>query len=400
MMPWNALLLATLPVGVEAPDSSSLFAVRVGEARTVSHGTIPHAVILVENGEIVVVGQDLEIERGIPIHDHPDWVVTPGFVNCHTRLGLDGQGHNGSTPQMRVSDELYTPNGVWASLVDHGVTTLGLVPAGNGIPGLACAVRPIGGSAEAVLVDDPAYLKVTLYSNQGSKKMLRDGFVSVDKYLEKEQSEFDKWEKKNGDKDEDERDPYEPPELDEKVAPFLQLRDGDLRALIEISKASDWLHLLDVIGHEEVEWTLRVPLRDDIDLHYVVDQIGERETRVVLTPRLTFMPHTRRERNLAAELDAAGAHVAFTPISDSVPSHDRWLADVGLLVAAGLDADAALRAMTLEPAAALGVEDHVGSIEGGKAANLVFFDGDPFEVGTEIQAVMLDGELVFEEDDQ
>ena len=49
---------------------------------------------------------------------------------------------------------------------------------------------------------------------------------------------------------------------------------------------------------------------------------------------------------------------------------------------------------TLEPAEALGVGDLVGSIDAGKAANLLIFDGDPFEAQTELVAVILDGEVV------
>ena len=63
--------------------------------------------------------------------------------------------------------------------------------------------------------------------------------------------------------------------------------------------------------------------------------------------------------------------------------------------------DAALAAMTLVPAEVLRIDEQVGSIEAGKSANLLFLDGDPFEVGTEIKAVMLEGELTFmDEEDE
>ena len=63
--------------------------------------------------------------------------------------------------------------------------------------------------------------------------------------------------------------------------------------------------------------------------------------------------------------------------------------------------DAALAAMTLVPAEVLRIDEQVGSIEAGKSANLLFLDGDPFEAGTEIKAVMLEGELTFmDEEDE
>ncbi len=55
--------------------------------------------------------------------------------------------------------------------------------------------------------------------------------------------------------------------------------------------------------------------------------------------------------------------------------------------------------MTLEAAALLGVDDQVGSLEAGKAANLLILGGEPFETTTEIDAVMLDGKFVHGEVD-
>jgi hypothetical protein len=411
MIQLHALLLGLLPFAAPTADDEPIelpqyFAVRVGEAHTVSHGTIEHAVILVENGRIVVVGEDLAIERGIPVFDRPDWVAIPGLVNCQSRLGLDGRGRSGFNPQRMASGELYPGQLVYADVLEHGTTTVGLHPAGNGIPGQAVAIRPAGSTPEDMILRDSAYLLIELRSNQGSKKMLSGAFDKVDKYLEKELKAFEKYEKdkekaeKEKDKDKkkemlDKLGEYVPPAPDDDELPFLQLREGELRALIDISKAADWLHLLDAIDDEEFDWDLRVGLRNDIDVYHVIEQIGEAEKRVVVEPRLTLVPNTRRERNLPAEFLRAGAKVAFVPTSpSSIASHESWRFDVGLLVAAGMSADDALRAMTLEPAAVLGVDAKVGSIEAGKHANLVFLDGDPFEPSTRIQAVLLEGELV------
>ena len=75
-----------------------LLAIRVGRAETISQGSIENAVILVEDGKIVTVGEDLPVERGIPVLDRPEWVVTPGLLNCHSRLGMDSRGGNGFEP--------------------------------------------------------------------------------------------------------------------------------------------------------------------------------------------------------------------------------------------------------------------------------------------------------------
>ena len=406
----GVLLAATPPPPVPTGD---LLAIRVGHAETASQGAIEHAVILVENGKIIAVGEDLPIERGIPVLDRPDWVVMPGLVNCYSRVGLDSSGSRGFEPQTLASEELYPRQDIFAEILETGVTTLGLYPAGNGVPGQAVAIRPHGKTVEEMTIADSVYLKIYLESNANSKKTLRDAFAKVDEHAEKVQKEREKWEKelekqkkkkttkKDDEAKKEEEKPadtvpsvFTPPDPDPKVAPFLQLREKKLTALMRIQKASDYDHLIDVIKDEDINWMLRCPLRDDIDLYHVKEKIGERKLIAVLDPRITLQASTRRERNIPAEFARAGARLALIPRSDSVSGHEQWLKDIGELIAKGLDRNAAIAAVTLEPAHVLGLAERLGSIDVGKDANLVFWNGDPFEVGTEVQAVMLEGEFV------
>ncbi|HEU4395372.1 MAG TPA: amidohydrolase family protein, partial [Planctomycetota bacterium] len=65
------------------------------------------------------------------------------------------------------------------------------------------------------------------------------------------------------------------------------------------------------------------------------------------------------------------------------------------MVAAGLPRSEAVKALTLNPAAVLGVEARIGSIEAGKDADLALFSGDPFSVFTRVDATWIDGKRVF-----
>src|SRR5688500_6195406 len=102
-------------------------------------------------------------------------------------------------------------------------------------------------------------------------------------------------------------------------------------------------------------------------------------------------PGTMRLRNLAQELSQAGSKIVFIPRADTLAGHKSWLRNVGEVIAQGLPRETALRAMTLEPAELLGVGDRLGSLDKEKDANMVFLNGDPFEPGTKIMAVMLEG---------
>jgi imidazolonepropionase-like amidohydrolase len=414
----SALLFAALlsPEPVQGP-----VAIRVGRAETVSHGTIEHAVILVEDGQITVVGQDLPVERGIRVVDRPEWVAMPGLVNCQSRIGLDGRSSGGFEPHKRAAGEVWVDADEWEELLEAGVTTLGLVPDGKGTAGQAVAIRPHGETVEAMIVKDPAYLLMELKTDSSSKRTFLEGFQKADDYKEKEGKAREKWEKeqekkkdkkkskKDDDKDKKEEekkeekkeeegdgadDVYTPPEVDPKVQPFLDLRTKTLSALIRIGRASDWLQLLSALGDEEFDWSLRVYLGDDVDVWYVAEAIGARKIRAVVEPDVTLRAHTRRELNIPRQLAEAGSPIAFVPTSDSLRGVESWLTDVALVVASGLDRQTALRALTLEPALVLGLGDRVGSLEAGKAANIVFLDGDPLDPGTEVVSVMLDGRFV------
>jgi hypothetical protein len=446
------LLFALVP----AAAPSDLLAIRVGRAETVSKGVIEHAVILVEGGKIVTIGEDLPVERGIPVLDRPEWTAIPGLVNAYSRLGLDGEGGDDVAAEVKASSEIWHGAEEYEKVVEYGVTTLGLYPPGNGIPGQAVAVRPLAKSNAEMVLRDPAYLKVVLRANSASKKALSEGFKKADDYAEKEKKAREKWEKdqekkkkpaakKDEKKDEKKDDPkpsdekkeepksaaqepgeddagvaqekkeeakkepaaasdaYVPPEPDAKTKPFLDLRSGKLRALVSVGSAGEFLHLVDAVGKETFAWDLRIPVSRELDVFYVltkkeyeleVDGIGDRKVRTVVEPTLTVHPGTMRTRNPAAELSRAGAKLVLIPRNDSLPDHRMWLANVGEVVGAGLDRDVALRAMTLEAAALLGVDDRLGSLEKGKDANLVLLDGDPFEPSTKIQAVMLEGRFV------
>jgi hypothetical protein len=432
----SKLLSALLAVALCGPTAQaqgleplpSLYALRVASAETIAAGTVPYAVLLIENGKLIAVGQDLPIEAGIPVYDLPSALVTPGLVSCRSRIGLDARGGSGINPEIDVRLEAEKSRFDYSGLLEHGVTTLALYPPGAGIIGQSLAIRPISGSFEARLLEAPAYLAMTCGANKQAKKYVRDAFALVDKYLEVVAKEREKAEKKGasksksskeepkeGDKpaegdakseekkegsdkaDAAKADDFVPPVPDARTLPLVKVLAGDLRALVGIRKAADYLHFKDAIVGREFPYHLQIDLRDELDLFYIAEDLGKAGEQMVVDPRIVQHPGTRRERNLPAELQRAGVELAFVPLEDSVAGHGRWVADVALLVRYGLDRQAALRGLTLEPAQVLGLEDRLGSLETGKDANLVIWDGDPLSATSHILAVILEGRLVFGE---
>ncbi len=391
-------LMALTPLAVPATPAptSDLFVIKARRVELGDGEVMEHAVILIEDGEIITMGQDLPVERGIPVIElDDDQIVMPGMVNPYSRYGMNGGGFNDSRPQVMASAELY-PSTVYDAFLENGVTTVAQYPAGQGIPGQAVALRPMGETAAEMIVEDGVYVKAVMRNSSSAKRNLTDGFKKADAYLKKVESEREKFEKKKDDKKKD----FVPPKPDANVQPFLDLRDGKLQMLFSIRDAAGWAHLLHAIGEEEFQWHLRVPLTRDINVFHVKDEIGEKGCYTIMEPLITLMPGTMRQRNLPAEFDRAGAKLVLIPRSDSPGGFEQFLGDVGTMISAGLDRKSAIRAITMHPAGFLGLGDRVGTLAEGKRANLVVFSGDPFQPGTKIDGVMLDGRFVTGDIDQ
>ena len=115
-------------------------------------------------------------------------------------------------------------------------------------------------------------------------------------------------------------------------------------------------------------------------------------------PHRADAPFDERFR-LPSRLEAAG--IPWCLASGQPPSNERNLPyAAAMAVAHGLDADAAIRAITLSAAEILGVADRLGSLEPGKAATLIVTDGDPLEIPTNVTAAFVDGREISLENKQ
>ncbi|HKD99716.1 MAG TPA: amidohydrolase family protein [Planctomycetota bacterium] len=146
------------------------------------------------------------------------------------------------------------------------------------------------------------------------------------------------------------------------------------------------------------EFRLRAVLEglDEGDL--VLDEIAESGLPVVLAPVRTADPSPDgRATNpaLAAMLEERGVPFAIGTGRDFQGTP--WLrAQVALAIAGGCSRDAALAAVTTRAAELVDAGDRLGSVEEGREADLVLFDGDPFDPATEVRMTIVEGEILHE----
>ena len=186
-------------------------------------------------------------------------------------------------------------------------------------------------------------------------------------------------------------------DADSKMERLIAVNQGELRlfvharGLAEIEKALDWL---------DEKGLKNAVLVTGYEARYAAERLAEADVSVILNgvhalPRKDWEPYDA-VYGAAAVLDAAGVRFCIGDGGDDFgASNARNLPFHAAMAASyGLDAEKALRAITLETARILGVDDRLGSIEAGKEASLLVTDGSPLETLTTLQEVWIAGQRV------
>ncbi len=366
---------------------------------------IASGVVLVEDGRITAVGPaaEVSIPEGARVLEAA--VVTPGLVDALSTTGLTGilnhppdqdhiEGDDPVQPALRALDA-YDP---WEDLVDwvrgHGVTTVNVGPS----PGAVVGGRTAVVHTRSAPVDDVALVADGLVvftlgdapkwrfagqgvgTRMGAAATIRQELARARDYAERRKLPL-----------------ADRPEVDLGTEALADLLAKRRRALFVADRADDLLTALR-IGRE---FGLDVVLAGAAEGWMVADELAEAGAPVIVGPVMTRGWTDGEEANTsyanAAKLRAAGVPVAFlSGYEGYVPKVRVVLWEAAIAAANGLGPEAALEALTLAPARILGVADRVGSLEVGKDADLVLFDGDPFEYTSHVCGVVVQGQVASE----
>ena len=360
------------------------------------------------------------------------------------RMPTSRGGRASNQAATRVVDGLYTRQNIFQDLLEVGVTSLALNPSGGGFPGLGAVLNPAGKTRGELTQDDEAFVQIGMQRNGATKKLLKDTFAKAKKVVEErekppeppKQPEAKKPEAKKpeadgkkpddpkpaekkgseppkkddpkpapkeGDKKQDPKQPAKPAAAKPKPKPkdpnlevLADLLQGKRRAILQIDSAADLLHWQHAVG-DDVKFprTVAVSRHDSSSgtVDKVVDHLKKWECAVLLPPSLSTMPRSAYLIHPAKTLHDAGIEVGFA-IGESTGSVRAIFYNLMELVRAGLPADAAIKAVTLAPAKALGIDKRTGSLEEGKDADMLVFDGDPLSSTGKLEQVWLRGQLV------
>jgi len=403
-----------------------MIAITNGKVMTITQGTLEHGTVLVENGHIAAVGEDLEVPQDAEVIDATNKVVTPGLIDAHCHVGLfpDGIGWEYSdgneltdpiTPHLRALDAVHPGDQAFVELVAAGVTTVLTGPgSGNLIGGQwICLKTPPKPSVEQMVLLEPAGMKMALGENprrvygkkektpstrMGNAAMLRAALVDAQNYLE----EWRRYEADLADYQakveagEEKAEVPKRPERDLKLEALGKVLRREMKARIHAHRADDMLTAIRIAE----EFNLDLTLEHATEGYKIADILAARGIPVTAGPILfsrtkyELKDMTPRNPGIMAK---AGVKVAIQ--TDETSAVKYLTINAALAVREGMPEEEALRAITINAAEVIGVADRVGSLEAGKDADIVIFSGHPFDYRTVAELVLVDGQVVYRRDD-
>ncbi len=378
-------------------SAQAQLAVKGQTVYTMDGQAISDGVVLVSDGKIEEVGPQGSISIPDNYEVHESKVVTPGLIDAHTVVGLAGiynqdadqdqlETSNAIQPHLRAIDAYNAREELVKFVLDKGITT---VHTGHGpgalISGQTMIAKTAYNTVEEAVMDSTTMIALTLgsgvrrnFKKPGTRAkgvaMLRQKFIKAKEYAEKQ----------NGDNGNG---------RDLEMEILADVLGGKVTALITAQKASDIMTALRLRD----EFGFKMVLDGAAEAYLVLEEIKKSGVPVIIHPTMvrTYGDTKNASFATAAKLQEAGIPFAFqSGYEGYVPKTRIALFEAGLAVANGLPREAALRALTIDAAGILGIEQRVGSLSPGKDADLVLYDGDPFEYTTHITGVVVDGNVV------
>ncbi|HXP63609.1 MAG TPA: amidohydrolase family protein, partial [Dongiaceae bacterium] len=387
-------------------EQTSEFRVLARVAYTVAQGAIEDALIHVKDGKI----ESIEPLAG---HDVPEdlplisaTAVTPGLIDAFSTVPLSGELNipadqevdeksDPNEAELRVLDGFNPEEPLLRFLLEEGVTTLHACPGRqNVLAGLSGVFRTFGKTADSMVVRFPQALIINLgeipkaaypekrpTTRMGTVALIRSAFTAAANYRQKVKVA------KN------------PEDVDTnlKNLAVLQAMDQKIATFIVAQRADDLVTGLRLAQ----DYSLRGVLAMAAEAYLVPDQIKQAKLPVVVHPTMQRAGGSMETLNSflgnAAVLSGKGIPLAISSgFEGYVPKTRVVRHEAAVAMVYGLGFDKALASITIDAARILQIDDRYGSLEPGKVADLVLYDGHPFENTTHVTHVVSAGHLAYQ----
>ena len=382
------ILFCILAGGISIQATAEeIIAIKADRVDTVTSGVIENGIVVIVDGRIKAIGNDVEIPETAELLDMPDKTVFPGLVNPSSRIGLSRPATGGpaSNPHYRVIDELYPHQDQYKHVLGAGFTTIGLLPGESGIvryysgygyifggrpsPGITgqgAIIRPTGQNPQEMIVAESGFVTIYFQANDKVNSVIKSALDSAKNKTDS---------------------------TDPKIQPLVDALEGKVPTFVMCNLPGETLHLFKLLEPYD---KMKLVLLAGTETHLIAKELAKRKIPVILPAEIDFERNTLNRINVPRMLAEAEVKIALKPESDNVGGHEDFLRKIAELVKSGLNREIAKKAITINPAEMLGIDYRLGSLDVGKDANLLVLSGDPLDVGTKIDKVMIEGKIVHE----
>ncbi|MCX7780859.1 MAG: amidohydrolase [Negativicutes bacterium] len=377
-----------------------MLAITHGTIYTANNGIIYNGTIIIDNGIITAVGQDIAIPSHAGVIDASGKIITPGFIDSHTHLGIAAEAagtarldknevNSPVCPHLRAIDGIDPEDAGMSDAARAGVTSVVVTPGSeNVIGGQSVALKTVGLVVDQMILREPAGLKVAFGENPikiylskdraPSTRMtvaglIRENLVAAQNYRQKIQ--------------------LGQAERDLRLEALVKVLNREIPLRAHAHAADDIMTAVRIAD----EFNVLLTIEHATSAHKIADELAKRGIPAIVGPSITARVKVElkdRTYTTPALLHKAGVKIALTTDHPFLPIGSLRL-EAALAIKEGLPRDAALRALTIHPAEIAGIDARVGSIEPGKDGDLIIFNGDPFDIASEVEQVFINGKPVY-----
>lgn len=386
-------------------DTSPVTIIQNATILTVSNGTIENGSVLIRDGKIAEVGQNISVPRGANIVDGTGKFVMPGIIDAHSHLAADAinEGSVSVSAMVGIRDVLNPDQmGIYRALAG-GVTTANILHgSANPIGGKNAVVKfRWGEDAEGMLFDGAMPgIKFALGENtkrdrnpdrypstrMGVQDVIRQAFIDAQEYR-REWREYEQ-EVARGNTN------VIPPRRDLKHETLVEILEGNRLVHAHSYRADEILQLLRLA--EEFGFRIAT-FQHVLEGYKVADEIAAHGAgastfsdwwayKVEAYDAIPYNAALMTERGVIVSINSdSGEEIRH--LNQEAAKSMRW---------GGMSEEEALKLVTLNPAKQLRIDDRVGSIEVGKDADIAIFNAHPLSIYAVPEQVYIDGLLYFD----
>ena len=364
--------------------------------------------IVIKDDKIVEVGSHVDLAnfKDAEIIDAKGQIVTPGLVDPHCHIGImeegirfEGNDTNEMSgpiyPELRGIDSVYVKDMAFEYTYKAGITTVNTDPgSANVIGGTFCAMKTYGETVDEMVIKEETCMKMALGENpkrvygtggknpgtrMASAALMREWLFKAKEYHKKYHAYLNK--------EEDAKEPA----FDMKLHSLMRVFDGML-VKIHAHRADDIMTAVRIAK----EFDLNMTIDHATEAYLIPKQMKEYDAKLIIGPTLGMASkYELINKSFASAKVLEDNHIEFAIMTDHpVITLDTTLVQAALFVKEGLSEKVALEALTLTAAKLNGIEDRVGSLEVGKDADIVIWDGPLFDIMTNTSMVMINGQVV------